>query len=355
MFVPFVPSVPHTTLNVNIVYSDTVLPLKDLGSNLCVCSVDNVSEYSLDECLNSIFKSNPDVVFNTIQYSQNNKKVYFYTDKAISTKEWEDSRIIKYEPLNSNVEIAEELKRVLDSERIKDTDCISLYDVLILIKKKYNRYKSIIQEYEDKIAEITNSGYSDFRIYIYGLYYSSNELRIRKGIFGHSTYFSKNNGDLFITKDESYSGKNTMALIGNILSKAYDDLEIYRDFFTQEKNDVKSVNSSFDVNISSSNVTLFVRNKSTIFLKDFELVSYSNRDELYYDCNSNNVISVIRGKEDALLKKIFIRIDDCPEWSKESLYNIRQKQLLEEEKALRIKTEKEKRLSLVKKLISWLK
>ena len=99
----------------------------------------------------------------------------------------------------------------------------------------------------------------------------------------------------------------------------------------------------------------FVRNKSIILLKDFKLVSYSDSDNRYYDCNSNNVISVIRGKEDELLKKIFIRIDDCPEWSKEPLYIIRQKRLLEEEKALREKRRKEKILSLTRKIFPWLK
>ena len=260
MFVPVVPVVPHTTVvNKTIVYSDTVLPLKDLGSNLCVCSINGVSEYSLENCLNIIFKANPDVVFNTIQYSQNNKKVYFYTDSAISTKEWEDSRIIKYKPLSSSEEIVEELKRVLNSEKIKDTDCISLYDVLILVKNKYNHYKAIVKEYENKIAERTNSGYGYSRIYISNFKYRHNELAISKGVFGNRTYFSKNNGDLFITKDESYSGKKMMALFGDILSKAYDDLEIYRDFYMQEKNNVKSVNSGFEVNISSSDVTLFCK------------------------------------------------------------------------------------------------
>ena len=87
MFVPIVPFVPHTTVvNKTIVYSDTVLPLKDVGSNLKVTSISNVGEFSLESCLKKIFESNPKVVFNTIQYSKSDKKVYFYTDKEISKK-----------------------------------------------------------------------------------------------------------------------------------------------------------------------------------------------------------------------------------------------------------------------------
>ena len=51
-----VPFVPHRTIvNKTIVYSDTVLPLKDTGSNLKVTSISNVSEYSLEKCLKNNF------------------------------------------------------------------------------------------------------------------------------------------------------------------------------------------------------------------------------------------------------------------------------------------------------------
>lgn len=69
-----------TVVNKTIVYSDTVLPLKDLGSNLKVSTISDVGEYSLERCLKIIFESNPNVVFNTIQYSKNDNKVYFYTN-----------------------------------------------------------------------------------------------------------------------------------------------------------------------------------------------------------------------------------------------------------------------------------
>lgn len=64
MFVPFVPNT--TVVNKTIVYSDTILPLKDKGSNLKVTTIENVSESSLESCLKTIFESNPNVVFNTI-------------------------------------------------------------------------------------------------------------------------------------------------------------------------------------------------------------------------------------------------------------------------------------------------
>ena len=43
--------------------------------------------------LKSIFESNKKVIFDTIQYSNVDQKVYFYTNKRISTQVWEDSKI----------------------------------------------------------------------------------------------------------------------------------------------------------------------------------------------------------------------------------------------------------------------
>ena len=90
MIIQIMPYVPHTkrtkVINKTIVYSDTILPLKDIGSHLKVTSISNIGEHSLESCLTIIFQSNPNVVFNTIQYSRNDKKVYFYTNQEITLK-----------------------------------------------------------------------------------------------------------------------------------------------------------------------------------------------------------------------------------------------------------------------------
>ncbi len=108
-----------TVENKNIIYSDTILPLKNVGSNLKVTSISNVEEFSLENCLKKIFEANPNVVFNTIQYSKSDKKVYFYTNKEISKKAWEDSKVNTYKPLTSKSEILEEINKILLIEKTK--------------------------------------------------------------------------------------------------------------------------------------------------------------------------------------------------------------------------------------------
>ena len=140
----FIPIVPHTTvINKTIVYSDTVLNLKDLGDNIKVTSISDVDEFSFEFCLKKVFESNPGVTFNTIQYSKENKKIYFYTNNNISTKEWEDSKKVYLKPLSSPGSILEEIKSVLNMEINKESDCISLYDVYNLIKNKYDQLENV--------------------------------------------------------------------------------------------------------------------------------------------------------------------------------------------------------------------
>ena len=64
------------------------------------------------------------------------------------------------------------------------------------------------------------------------------------------------------------------------------------------------------------------------------------------------VISAFRGKENEVLRRVFVKIKDCPKWSQTILYEIRQKQLEEEQK---IETKKQKRLELTRKFFPFLK
>lgn len=362
MFVPIIPTVPHTTVvNKTIVYSDTILPLKDSGNNLKITSISNISEYSLESCLKTIFESNPYVIFNTIQYSKNDKTVYFYTNEEISTKKYEESKIIKYKPISSSTEILEELKNILVAEKNKDKDCTSLYDVLNLLKKENHEYKRITNSYKSRLEYIINNKYDNVGIIVYGFDYDTNELRIGFRYFENydEIRFTKKDGDLFITQSETYRGNDILAVLGNTLSNLYDVFEQYKNFEKQYNFGFKSINSNFLIDVSQHGVSIYARSQSDSFGKVFELKAYSYKNEYEYDCNSNVVINAFRGKEEEILKRVFVRIKDCPEWSQPVLYEIRQNQLAEEQKIEDEKKYKEmkkqKRLELTRKIFPFLK
>ena len=97
MFIPVVPSSGRTTvINKTIVYSDTVLKLDNLGQNISLTSISNITESDFEKCIKCILSSNEDVIFNTIQYSKKEKKIYFYTNKKINISKWTNRDIKKY-------------------------------------------------------------------------------------------------------------------------------------------------------------------------------------------------------------------------------------------------------------------
>lgn len=90
MFVPVVPHTTHTTaINKTIVYSNTILPVKNLGNNL---KVSNASECSIEKYLKTIFESNPNVIFNTIQYSKNDKIIFAKSNEDLYIKKVDSYR-----------------------------------------------------------------------------------------------------------------------------------------------------------------------------------------------------------------------------------------------------------------------
>ncbi len=225
MFVPIVPFVPHTTvINKTIVYSDTILPLKDSGKNLKVTSIANVSEHTLESCLKTIFESNPNVIFNTIQYSKNDKKVYFYTDQDITTKTYEESKFTTYKPITSKAEILEEIKNIFLASKNKNNDCISLYDVSILLKKLYREYNGIEKKYKNRFDFIVKRKFNESSSVVYHDFdYEKNILHISFCKYISSDYsdmyFSKKDGDLYVVKSESYCTEEVFSTLCKELSE----------------------------------------------------------------------------------------------------------------------------------------
>lgn len=333
---------PHTTFeNKKIVYSDTILPLKDIGNNLRIKTIENVSKTDLKYCLEIIFISNPDVVFNTIQYSTKDERVYFYTNKEIFTEVWKRLQLSK--PVNIKTQILQEIKRILTSDENKDYNCISLYDVYKLIRK-INKEKIKKERYYMDIIEKNYKYYHTYDIYdMYDIYsliltfdYNKDELEILVG--SKPITFSKNYGKLYLKSDKSNTSLGIKLLMEcrDVLSAAYDELLMYTNI-RRDSSCVKPLDSIFSAYIFSSAVEIYIRSwEKDSCTEEFNLTKYniSKDKECFCYCNSHEILNVVCGQENEIFKKLFVRIDDCPYWSRESLYEIRKKQLDEEKQKL---------------------
>lgn len=332
-------------LNKNIVYKDTVLPLKELGENIKITSISNVEEFWLESCLNKIFESNSNVTFNTVQYSKKDKKVYFYTDQNISTKAWDDRNLVSYKPLKNSISILEEIKRILVAENNFDANCVSLYDVAKLLAKREYDMEQTKEHYHSFLKNKCKSIYHNFwGLVVYKLDYDNNELRLGINFSGNfmdykEIVFAKNNNDLYLKSDSTEFGKGRELFLNcsSIIDECYDELMKFKDYENQFRYGLRALNSCFFINISSNGVSIF--NNNFQLQSDFVLRLYS--DKYSYDCNSNSILEVLRGNEDNVLKKIFVNISDCPEWMQEQLHSLRINQLEEEQ---RVFDEEQKRL-----------
>jgi hypothetical protein len=364
MFIPFIPNT--TIVNKTIVYSDTVLNFKELGNNLNVTSISGVGEYSFQSCLETIFKSNPNVIFNTIQYSKNNNKIYFYTDNPISTKEWEDKNITKNTYSNVNVEVLKDLKDLFANQQRGGMDTISIYDVMSLSMKNYYVQENIKQKYKVLMNQkIKNEIGNDYAIVIHDFDYDLNELFISiidcyiyndKSLNNSPSEeykFQKKDGDLYISEAEHEHHEDDMLpLIGDDLSNLYDLFLKSKDYNEQAKRRINPINSGFLVDINRFGVNLYI--PKNFIQNEFSIRLFNGSDDYSYECNSNNVMNLLKGNEDELFKKIFVRIDDCPEWMRSTLYEQRQVQLAEEQKEDEKKAKREKRKELVRKVLPFI-
>ena len=137
----------------------------------------------------------------------------------------------------------------------------------------------------------------------------------------------KNDGDLNAERIDGYVNTEEILLsAGKYISNAIDEYQEYDEFKQQRCNNIRTMNSKFKVDISSFGVSL--RSGGNNFSLDMK--SYT--DEPDYSCSSYNIISILDKKENELFKKIYVRIDDCPEWMHGILYERRASALQEKER-----------------------
>lgn len=360
-------------INNKILYSDKGLPKRKLNCAI----IPNIDIYSFEKCLEIMFKSNSNVIFDTIQYSQTDKKLYFYATEEINTLAWEEA-------IKRSSVFSDELRNILSTEENKDVDSISLFEVSKLIKQERNRYEAVKRHWENRLESIIHSKYPELSLLLYRFDYNKKELKlgicnsfsdyriivdiIRKNkMYVPDEFFddlSKNiermafvkiNEEIIIQQpivsERSSKIKN---LINDELLELYDVMSGYKYFFSCELFSAENAKNII-VNISDVGVILEIRKN----LKQLHLLASSRGIEYLYTCSedsfSNATSSLISGKEDEIFKKTFVKIDNCPKWMQPSLYEIRKEQLLEqkriEEQKRQEQLEEQKRQEQIKQKI----
>lgn len=237
--------------------------------------------------------------------------------------------------------IIEEINKILSSDVvIKDDDCISLYDIANVIDEVRDKQRQV-ERYYDKYVEYGIRG-----AFLSGFDYEKEALIIGNYLSKESKrvdVYKKGDEMIFDSQNELFK-KDVINSASEIISKAYDELMKFKDSATQSHFKFHAINSDFLIDISWYGVDICVRSPYNRFMNFFEL--RFNKYGYAQECDSISIVNAVKGNEAKIFKKIFVKIEDCPEWMRETLYDVRQKELKEEEK-------KEKRLELKRKIFPW--
>lgn len=353
---PFIPVIiPHsnsnTVINKTIVYSDTVLPLNDKGSNLKVTSISNVENNELERCLKTIFDNNSNITFNTIQYSRKDKKVYFYTNKNINTKCWEEINIRTYDYVDSS-NLLEVIDNVLNQPMNMDNSLTSVYLISKLSKEFYDGYERKEKFLRCKLRDVLKQKVSQASNVFIESYKKDGELEISFDIGINefkSIVFARTNNEIFIKKSESPWDMD-------ILTNAYDVIDAIFDHY-ENKNvyheSYKSVNSPLWVHIS--NLINGVGDDKYYSCSNFYLRRANYKDGIETKCNSSKVLGKLEGRKNELLKKVFVKISECPEILQKPLQELRQQEIIYNLKEQEKEFKKQQRKEKIEKIFPFIK
>jgi len=311
----------------------------------------------------------------------NHTILYFDSNKEI-TSCFNDFVAVPYEEAK---EILCELKKILETTKIKDEgqisiydECISLYNVELVRRKEYAKYEKTKETLETTLRHILKYKFGNAKAIIYDFDFNNKILRIGFTNYGNYTdcesiTFKKSNNNLYIKDDDThYYGKLIFEEYYNFLSNAYDELIKFNDLCTQNEHRISMINSKLNVTIVESHIKIEKQNHTNIFKPYFALLLFEN--SITKKINSIDVQDVVKGNELEIFKRAFVMINDCPKWMQKELYEIRKNQIieekrleeeenlkkelelkqLEEQKNIQLKKE-QKRKQLVKKIFPFIK
>ena len=342
MYIPVLLPNPYTVsiIHDELIFGDTFINPNDLGKNIKPTFISNIGETSLEYCLKTILESNKNTTFHTIQYSRKQKMLCFYTDNDLDIEKWKEKEIQPTKSINTKDDVAKTILDVFNNDIIYDQDCASLYEVLTIYKDLDKRikqfHKTIEKQIENKLKEKVDS---DIYCCVHDYDYDRDILPIHcssrySSFWDKYQYAKTQNGTIKETKIEGFHNYNILGAISNEISELIDFHQSVKETRIQKKTHVKAVNCNLFINIDRFDVEVYINKNSgyyswppqtTIYKSKF----YTYSDNIEHEYSYSDILEKLTGNETEFLQKIFIKIDDCPLWIRETLYNRRQEEIRE--------------------------
>lgn len=241
--------------------------------------------------------------------------------------------------INKLIEIEKEVNNILTYEDKSIHNCVSIFDLITVIKNLSATIKNLKTVFNNRINEII---YPNF-LKIKNFDYEKLEL--------NNTLFLQENGDYkaidFIIAKKNNKINSELIIIKNNLNVVYKYFELlypllleyfykmnhFKPFMTFKDHDIKSINTSFFINVNRDIINIYNLFNNECLMKIYmDLFNYLDYE---YNSNYESIKSLIKENEEKFLNNIFININDCPNFSQTDLHKIKRKQLEEQKKRKR--------------------
>lgn len=341
-------------VNKTIVYSDTVLNVKDLGENVKVTEVSGISKDKLEDFLNTIFENNKEVLFNTVQYSEEKKKVWIYANQNLNVKCWKERNLKKYEYANPN-NLIDYLKNIIeDPDAYTNKDSSSIMkpvsvsaderyvsiDMINKIQTKktkafYNKRGKLVNDFENRFEQIKGY-YAHVSCLSPEFNYDKNTMNIEfSPKYSDDWYkidFGKKDDDLYIVNSTYYDDNQILLNYADIFSKLYDLYYSNKSYETENVRGFENniYNAKFRFNTHSNGFNLWLSRG-----KYLDKSGYEDKYKLW-GFNSQKEIAFVNENIDKIVKNLYFEVDKLPSYMKKEIKKERKK-------------EEERRLELIRK------
>lgn len=293
------------------------------NNKLIVTKIKNIGNISLAPCIKRILNNNNSIVISKIEYFPETKQINFITTNKIDVDCWENRYLY-----DENHTQEERFNWVVNSNIEKDEDLISLYELYNTIRNQREEYYERLNIVKTNIMVSDTKGLtlqSDFpRLYlddfdeINKILYARYEYKKNK----YAYYKLKRDSNNIIIID---GDKSLAPLLHKYNDLLLDYFQISEEMIKFDKNtrvSLKSINIPLNVEIVKEGINVYFYDTTTgekieVILNNCELAGiYSYKNKISADFFIKKGIDVI-----ALIDKIYLRVDDCPETIKSDICN----------------------------------
>ena len=309
--------------NINIIYSDNIIPFEETNQSKCVASFCGVSEWELEKCIKEIMDDNKEVIFNVIQYSKDDNRVFFYTDKPICIpNEYRKEKEVE----KSLFSVVNDILRYKDD---LNEELISLHNLLYVIRgldEKSKLDKNSLK-YDVQMDISVRLGYD--KLELFDINYIDNSLvmlfkKDKKSDFKPIT-FIKENGELKVLKSDSEYAEDILLAARKTLTEYYDYCLNNKPYNIETVTNVETQQDRFLASISKGGVKAYYESING----ELKIVSPVSPYIGEVITNDSATYKLVNENSDDVMRNLYVRISDCPSWCRQKAIEARIREVKE--------------------------